>query len=107
MIMQNSKREKRETYVEPRSVAHTLFLCGLKGKKWGKKTLLFVRAGRHRRTTDQLMGSTWKVMLMEPEISMQKNSRGSSVRGFSVGWSKNMPSPGEASSGELGELTRS
>lgn len=52
---------------------------------------------------------TWKVMLMEPETSMQKSSRGSAVRGFSSGWSKNRSSqePGEASSSELGELTRS
>lgn len=32
---------------------------------------------------------TWKVMLMEPETSMQKSSRASAESGFSLGLSKN------------------
>lgn len=32
---------------------------------------------------------TWKVMLMDPETSMQKSSRASAASGFSSGWSKN------------------
>lgn len=97
--------------MEPGSVDHALFLCDLEGKKWKENDsyswkLLVME---EQQISVGWWALTWEVMLMEPETSMQKSSKGSAVRGFSSGWSKNRSSryPGKASSGELEELLRS